>query len=323
MKIDDTNNKNTVSAPLTEVPFQPIPQEKIRTSNLLDDQRFLHPLSETPTHIPRTPFDKIQMVVDANDVATMWAYDTPNRKWRSVTSGTNTGTGGGGGTGTLGLTIGYDTSTTFTGHSNNFTWSHTTSGDYRCLRVAFFVSDGHPPAFVTYGGQVMAVESTNYNSSSADVLYTYVLYNPLIGTNDIVISMSAYTVYFAGIAISYYNCKQSGQPDSVASNSVVGGGQTVIGPLSTTATINYEGTLLTGFSAGFTTGYNYPNLGTGNLTTDKTLRASTIQTFGSSTIQIIAFEFAAGLAPATYVETSTLNQAADALFTSLIAIKHA
>lgn len=102
-----------------------------------------------------------------------------------------------------------------TGTATSATLSHTCSGVDRILVVSVGVASGKTVTGVTYGGVAMTKVVDGTTISVGTYASMWILLNPATGANNIVASFSASTNY--GISsVSYTGCRQSSQPDTVA-----------------------------------------------------------------------------------------------------------
>lgn len=113
----------------------------------------------------------------------------------------------------------------------------------RILIVA--IDSNIAPSTVTYGGIAMTSLISQALTDGSYTLYTYYLIAPATGANNIIVTLGS--TGNANIHIrSYYNAKQTGQPDTSGKN--VAGTNTVANSLSTVA----NGSRIVAFGAGGT-----------------------------------------------------------------------
>lgn len=113
--------------------------------------------------------------------------------------------------------IAFDTSVTLQSTTGtSLTWSHTTSGSNRLLFVYLRSTDQATDNVtgVTYNGVAM----TKINTITGDAFIrrttsTWILVNPAIGANNIVVSGSP-SAFISGMSASYTGVAQTGQPDA-------------------------------------------------------------------------------------------------------------
>jgi len=109
-----------------------------------------------------------------------------------------------------------------TGNANSLTYSHVTSGSDRILfvfahtYVAGAGSTGDIITGITYNGTAMAFVDKQLNAGGVynRYQYCYVLVNPTVGTNNVVISASSALFRLLASSASYTGAQQTGQPDA-------------------------------------------------------------------------------------------------------------
>lgn len=111
------------------------------------------------------------------------------------------------------MSIAFDAASS--GSYANTTWTHTCSGANRVLFVLLVSDVSIISATVTYNG----VSMTSLDSTGS-VAQLFMLLNPTIGANSIVITTGA--AHYRGIACSYTGVAQTGQPDSIVSSGIIG-----------------------------------------------------------------------------------------------------
>lgn len=134
------------------------------------------------------------------------------------------------------MAIAFDASTQGTaGSSSPQTYSHTTTGSNRILFVSIFTQGS--VTGVTYGGVSMTQLGTTSYSSPTGVCYLFMLVNPTLGANNVVVTHSG--SYTASVAASYTGAKQTDQPDTtVATNTTGAGSATTLATTVTTGSDN-------------------------------------------------------------------------------------
>jgi hypothetical protein len=113
--------------------------------------------------------------------------------------------------------ISYDNSSEGSGGSvAALTWSHTTAGTNRILFVHILTLAVNAVSSVTYGGVAATlVPNGNCSFGGGQSIYLYVLVNPALGANNVVVTPVTTESVFAG-AVSYDGARQTGQPDGGA-----------------------------------------------------------------------------------------------------------
>ncbi|MBX4192199.1 hypothetical protein KW798_01810 [Candidatus Parcubacteria bacterium] len=111
------------------------------------------------------------------------------------------------------------------GSATSVNWNHTVSGSKRALVVFVYNDDDTDKVTsVTYNGVSMTRVDAE-SSSGKQTVYAYLLMNPAVGTHSVVVSASSGSNQLGGVSLSYTGVKQTGQPDSFATNQAgVGGG---------------------------------------------------------------------------------------------------
>lgn len=107
---------------------------------------------------------------------------------------------------TAAAAIAFDSSAQLLGvTANNLTWSHTTSGLNRILFVGVWVNDnpGNVVTGATYAGVPMTlIGHHSFLGGGAFADYVFMLVNPAVGTNNVVVSLSS-TTNIAVQSVSY------------------------------------------------------------------------------------------------------------------------
>jgi hypothetical protein len=119
------------------------------------------------------------------------------------------------------MALQYDTSTSSSTTGTSLTFAHTCSGGLRVLFVAVDTNTADNTDYVTgvtYAGVAMTRVDT-FHSQGLGGTYFYMLVNPTLGANNVVISTSG-SVAIYGTSASYMGMRQTGQPNVANGNAL-------------------------------------------------------------------------------------------------------
>jgi len=107
------------------------------------------------------------------------------------------------------MAIAFDSVSDSNATSTSLTYAHTTSGDNRILFVSVLLAGEHSDYLtgVTYGGVAMTQVGKVINANTGST-YLYVLFNPAVGANNIVVNSSASVAIYSQ-AESFTGARQS------------------------------------------------------------------------------------------------------------------
>lgn len=162
------------------------------------------------------------------------------------------------------MALAFDAASTATpAPGTSLTWAHTCSGSNRLLLVGFSLpNDSTGLTGITYSGVAMTHIGSTVTMADGTLIDLYYLIAPASGANNIVASFESTAFNAVGVATSYTDAQQSGQPDS--SNT---GTATTVGSLTIATTV----VAANGWQVLVTRTSNYSNTNTAG--TGSTIRA--------------------------------------------------